>query len=131
MFNLQIVLGNLGSDPEMRYTPQGKAVTTFSVASNRSYTKADGQKIKETEWFNCQAWGTDAENCNKYLKKGSLVLVTGRTKTEGWTGTDGQKHSKRIVVVDQVVFVNTRNGEVEQTSLTSPEPAQPENEIPF
>jgi len=75
MFNLQIVLGNLGSDPELRYTPQGKAVTTFSVASNRSYTKADGQKVKETEWFYCQAWGADAENCNKYVRHLTLTDI--------------------------------------------------------
>lgn len=131
MFNLQIILGNLGGEPEMRYTPQGKAVTTFSVASNRSYTKADGQKVKETEWFNCETWGPQAETCNKYLKKGSTVLITGRTKTESWVGTDQQKHSKKIVVVDHVVFVNTRNGQMEQTELTTAEPAQPEGELPF
>lgn len=84
---------------------------------------SEGGKWKRTETY--------LASYLPYLKKGSLVLVTGRAKTEGWTGTDGQKHSKRIVVVDQVVFVNTRNGEAEQTSLTSPEPAQPENELPF
>ena len=137
MFNLQIILGHLGSDPEMRYTPQGMPVTSISVASNFSYSRTDGQKVKETEWFTIQAWNKLAEVCNEWLKKGALVLVLGRTKTQNWTGEDGQKHSKKVVVADKLVFVDLKNG-AEQTDLgadagaASDGPAgQPEAEAPF
>lgn len=136
MFNQQIVLGRLGSEPEMRYTPQGTPVTTVSVAANYSFTKADGQKSKETEWFNVQAWGKLAEVCNQWLKKGSLVLVLGRTRTQTWTGEEGQKHSRRLLVADRVIFVDLKNGAAEQTDLGAAaneagEPARDEPGIPF
>jgi single-strand DNA-binding protein len=131
MFNLQIILGNLGCEPEMRYTPQGKAVTTFSVASHFCFTRADGQAVKETEWFNVQTWSKQAEICHQYLKKGSTVLVLGRTKTESWTGEDQQKRSRKIVVADRVVFVNTRNGQAEQTDLSAAAPGESAGDAPF
>jgi single-strand DNA-binding protein len=136
MLNMQLILGRLGGDPEMRYTPQGTAVTTFSVAANHAYTKADGQKVKETEWFSVQTWTKLAEVCNQYLKKGSLVFVIGRTKTQNWNDEQGQKRTKKIVVADKVVFVDTRTEAAEQTDLgaaagPSSEPAAPEEDIPF
>jgi single-strand DNA-binding protein len=132
MFNLQIVLGHLGGDPEMRYTPQGTAVTTFSVAANHSFNKSDGQKTKETEWFNVQAWNKLAEVCSEWLKKGSLVLVLGRTKTQAWNGEDGQKRSRKVVVADRVVFVDLKNGTAEQSDLGAEVEAVPvEDSIPF
>jgi single-strand DNA-binding protein len=136
MLNIQFILGHLGGDPEMRYTPQGTPVTTLSVASNYAYTKSDGQKVKETEWFSVQTWSKLAEVSNQYLKKGSLVFVIGRTKTQNWTGEDGQKHNKKIVVADKVVFVDTKNDAAEQTDLGAPagpssEPAAPGEDIPF
>ena len=69
-FHTIIVVGNLGKDPEMRYTPAGQAVTSFNVASSRQYTNQEGQQIKETVWFRVSAWGKLAETCNNYLKKG-------------------------------------------------------------
>ena len=136
MFNLQIVLGHLGNDPNMRYTPQGTPVTTLSMASNYSFTKSDGQKVKETEWFSVQVWDKTALVCNQWLKKGSLVLVLGRTKTQRWNGEDGQKHCRKVVVADKVVFVDLKNGVAEQTDLgattgASGEPGQDESNIPF
>jgi len=136
MLNIQFVLGHLGSDPEMRYTPQGKPVTTFSVAANYSYTKPDGQKTKETEWFNIQAWNKLAETCNQWLKKGALVFVFGRTKTQNWTGEDGQKHSRKVVIADRVVFVDLKNGTAEQSNLgeangATGDIAGDESDIPF
>jgi len=76
--NTIIVIGNLGRDPEMRYTPNGQAVTSFSVASSRKYTTAAGEQREETEWFNCSAFGKLAETCNQYLTKGQQVYVEGR-----------------------------------------------------
>lgn len=78
--NMIVVQGRLGKNPEMRYTPAGKAVTTFSVATDRTYSGADGVQVKETTWFRAEAWGKLAESCNKYLVKGNLVTVIGRMK---------------------------------------------------
>jgi single-strand DNA-binding protein len=85
------LLGNLGGDPEMRYTPAGKAFTSFSVACGRTYTTADGERREETEWFRITAWGRLAEVCSEYLHKGSRVYVEGRLASRTWEGADGQK----------------------------------------
>ena len=77
-FQTILIAGHLGRDPEMRYTPAGQAVTNFNLAANRQYTDSGGQVVKETTWFRVSAWGKTAENCNQYLRKGSLVLVEGR-----------------------------------------------------
>jgi single-strand DNA-binding protein len=80
MSNVQklTLIGNLGGDPEMRYTPNGQAVTNFSLATNRTYYAGDGEKRTETTWFRISAWGKQAENANKYLGKGDLVYIEGR-----------------------------------------------------
>jgi single-strand DNA-binding protein len=105
------VQGNLGRDPEMRYTPKGQAVCNFSVAENRQYTGADVQVVKETTWFNVSAWGKTAENCNQYLKKGQSVTVWGRLTadpaTHGpriWTGQDGTNRASFEVSAAEVIF---------------------------
>jgi single-strand DNA-binding protein len=77
-FHTIIIVGNLGRDPEMRYTPSGQAVTNLSVAVDESYTNNNGERIKKTAWFKVATWGKQAENCNQYLKKGRKVLVEGR-----------------------------------------------------
>src|SRR4030042_228244 len=96
MFHPLIIGGNVGRDPEMRYTPSGQAVTSFSVASNRRYTSSNGEQVNETIWFRISAWGKQAEICNQYVKKGMKVLVEGRlTADQGtggpriWSGNDG------------------------------------------
>ncbi len=86
MYHTIIIVGNLGKDPEMRYTPSGQAVTSFSVASNRKYTSSNGEQVNETIWFRISAWGKQAEICNQYLKKGSKVLVEGRLTPDKNTG---------------------------------------------
>ena len=88
--NKIIVIGNVGRDPEMRYTPSGQGVTSFSVASNRRYRTADGEQREETMWFNVNAWGRMAEICNQYLTKGRQVYVEGRLTTRIFQGNDGQ-----------------------------------------
>ncbi len=80
MFHTIIIVGNLGKDPEMRYTPSGQAVTSFSVATSRKYTSSNGEQVNETIWFRVSAWGKQAEVCNQYLKKGSKVLVEGDSR---------------------------------------------------
>jgi single-strand DNA-binding protein len=85
-FHTTIIVGNLGRDPEMRYTPSGQAVTSFSVAVSEQYTDGSGEKKKRTTWFRVSAWGKQAEVCNQYLKKGSKVLVEGRLTADPATG---------------------------------------------
>ncbi len=86
MYHTIIIAGNLGRDPEMRYTPSGQAVTNFNVATNRQYTASDGTQVKETIWFRISTWGKTAEVCNQYLRKGSKVLVEGRLNADPQTG---------------------------------------------
>jgi single-strand DNA-binding protein len=86
MYHTIIIVGNLGRDPEMRYTPSGQAVTNLSVATNRKYTGSDGQQVKETTWFRVSVWGKQAETVSQYLKKGSSVLVEGRLVPDPATG---------------------------------------------
>jgi len=86
MYQQITVVGYLGRDPEMRFTPSGQAVTSFSVATSRSYTTNAGQKVDETTWFRVSVWGAQAESCNQYLSKGSAVLVVGRIRPDPQTG---------------------------------------------
>src|SRR6187401_2224788 len=89
--NKVMLIGHLGKDPEMRYTANGSAVTTFSLAVNRSYA-SDGERSEETEWFNIVAWSKLAEQLSQHLLKGQKVFVEGRFSTRSWDGQDGQKH---------------------------------------
>lgn len=115
------IIGNLGNDPEMRYTPAGHAVTNFSVASNRSYTKSDGTKEKETTWFKIATWGKRAEVCNQYLKKGSLVYIEGRVKASAFEGSEGPRASLEVTT-ENIIFLSTnRDGEVVQEEVAETE----------
>ena len=91
MLNKAMVIGHLGADPEMRYTANGNAVTTFNVASSRQFSGPDGERREETEWFRVVTWNRLAETCSQYLTKGRLVYVEGRLQTRSWEGQDGQK----------------------------------------
>ena len=86
MFHTIIVVGHLGRDPEMRYTPAGKSVTNFSLAASRKYKASDGELVDETVWFRVSVWGAQAEACNTYLKKGRAVLVEGHLVADSATG---------------------------------------------
>ena len=115
MYHTIILVGNLGRDPEMRYTPSGQAVTNFSVATNRQYTGSDGQVVKETIWFRVSTWGKNAENCNQFLKRGSKVLVEGRLVPDAGTGgpriwnrQDGTPSASFEVSAQTVRFLSTR-----------------------
>ena len=109
--NKILVIGNVGSDPEMRYTPSGAAVTTFSLATNRVYTTSDGERREETEWFRVSAWGRLAEQCNNYVTKGRKVYAEGRLKSGTWTGSDGQPRVSLEINADRVLFLD-RAGDV-------------------
>jgi single-strand DNA-binding protein len=109
--NKILVIGNVGNDPEMRYTPSGAAVTTFSLATNRVYTTSDGERREETEWFRVSAWGRLAEQCNNYVTKGRKVYAEGRLKSDTWTGNDGQPRVSLEINADRVIFLD-RAGDV-------------------
>ena len=104
--NKVIIIGNIGEQPEMRFTPRGKPVTSFRVATNRVYTTAGGERKQETEWFNVVAWNRLAEQCNQFLSKGRLVYVEGSLHTHTWQGQDGQKRYRAEVVANRVIFLD-------------------------
>ena len=106
MFNKITIIGNLGTDPEMRYMPSGDAVTSFSVATNRRYRTRDGETRDDTEWFGVNAWGRLAETTNQYLQKGRLVYVEGSLSSRSWVGQDGQTRFSNEVRAQEVKFLS-------------------------
>jgi len=137
MYQKIIIVGNLGGDPEMRYTPGGQAVTNFSVASNRKYTSSDGQRVDETTWFRVSVWGRQAETSNQFLRRGSKVLVEGRLKPDPATGNprtytrqDGTVGASFEITANWVQFLSTRaEDDAFQPGGTTPPEA--EDDIPF
>jgi single-strand DNA-binding protein len=127
--NRVMIIGNVGTDPEMRFTPNGNPVTSFSVATNRTYNTSDGGKKEETEWFSVVAWNKLAETCNQFLGKGRRVYVEGRLRTRSWEGQDGQKHYRTEVIANQVLFLD-REVALRTPSEAMPEEGQPEEIIP-
>jgi single-strand DNA-binding protein len=118
--------GRLGADPEMRYTPQGHAVTTFRVASNRSWRTTEGESHEETEWFRVVAWNKLAEICNQWLLKGSRVYVEGRMQTRQWQDQEGQTRSLSEVIANDIIILDTRRDSASQNAgESSAPPAEP------
>jgi single-strand DNA-binding protein len=109
MLNKCMIIGNLGADPEMRYTANGSAVTNFNVATSRSYSNNQGERVEETEWFSVVTWNRLAETCAQYLAKGRQVYVEGRMQTRSWDGQDGQKRYKTELIAETVKFLGNRN----------------------
>ena len=107
--NKCMIIGNLGADPEMRYTANGSAVTNFNVATSRQYTTGDGERREETEWFSVVTWNRLAETCSQYLAKGRQVYVEGRMQTRSWEGQDGQRRYKTELIADTVKFLGRRD----------------------
>ena|SRR6266542_3668433 len=106
--NKVMIIGNLGRDPEMRYTPSGQPVTQFTVAVNRNYKNQAGEWQEETEWFRIVAWGPLAERTAEYLRKGRKVYVEGRLQTRQWEGQDGQKRYTTELVANTVTPLDPR-----------------------
>jgi single-strand DNA-binding protein len=139
MFQKLILVGRLGRDPEMRYTPTGQAVTSFSVATDRQYTDQSGKPVKETVWFRVTAWGKLAETCNNYLQKGKLVLIEGRLTVDAksggprvWTGQDGQPRASYEVTAQTVKFLSARTeGSGGEGGMEEDVDAGPAEDIPF
>ena len=103
-----MIIGNLGADPEMRYTANGSAVTEFRVASNRRFTTREGESRDETEWFRVVTWNRLAEICSQYLSKGRQVYVEGRLRTRSWEGQDGVTRYTTEVIAEEVKFLGGR-----------------------
>jgi len=124
--NKIMLIGNVGSDPEMRYTPNGKAVTSFRMATNRRYTTPSGESREETEWFRVSVWGKQAESCNQFLSKGKRVYVEGRLRSQNWEGQDGQMRTSLEVSANRVIFLDR----AASTSLPEEGGLEPED-LPF
>jgi single-strand DNA-binding protein len=123
------IIGHLGREPEMRYTPSGKPVTTFTVAVSRSWSTADGERHSETEWFNVVAFGSLAEICKQYLTKGKQVYVEGRLQTRRWDDKEGTKHSSVEVVANEMMMLGDRRDQNNQNQ-TSAESGHQEHDAP-
>ena len=131
--NKVMIIGNLGRDPEMRYTPSGRPVTTFSVAVSRSWKSSDGEHRSETEWFKVVAWGRLGEICKEYLHKGQQVYIEGRLKTREWTDKEEQQHHSVELVARKMEMLGNRH-EKSSEKDNSAENAPPdidEDEFPF
>ena len=106
--NKVMIIGNLGTDPEMRFTPNGNPVTSFSIATNRTYTTSEGERRQETEWFTVVTWNKLAETCNQFLTKGQQAYVEGRLRTHSWEGQDGQRRFRVEIIANRVLFLDKR-----------------------
>ena len=109
--NKVMIIGHVGRDPEMRYTPSGRPVTSFSVATSRSWTSAEGDRREETEWFNVVAWGNLAEICKAHINKGQQVYVEGRLQTRGWEDESGKKHFRTELVANEMILLGDRRSQ--------------------
>jgi single-strand DNA-binding protein len=107
--NKILLIGNLGADPEVRYTPAGKPITSFRMATNRRY-KVEGEVREETEWFSIVAFGRMAEICSEFLKKGKSVFVEGRMQTRSWVDAEGEKHFRSQVILEGMRMIGGPNG---------------------
>jgi len=115
--NKVMIIGYLGRDPEMRYTPSGRPVTSFSVATSRTWTSAEGERREETEWFNVVAWGTLAEICKTHLSKNQQVYVEGRLQTRGWEDETGKKHFRTELVANEMILLGERRRDQHQDDM--------------
>lgn len=114
--NKVMIIGHLGRDPEMRFTPTGKSVSSFSVACNRSWKSKDGERKTETDWFNVVAWGDLAEISKQYLSKGSLVYVEGRLQIRDWTDSKGDRQKSVEIIAREILMLDSKNQSIEKDS---------------
>jgi len=118
--NKVMIIGNVGTEPEMRYTANGNPVTTFRIATSRNYTTPEGERKEETEWFSVVTWSRLAENCSQFLQKGRRAYVEGRLRTRSWDGPDGQRRFRTEVIANSVLFLDR----AQAAALPEEEPVQ-------
>lgn len=111
--NKVILIGVVGRDPEMRFTPNGRPVTSFSVSTSRTWVSANGERREETEWFNIVVWGQLAEICKQHLVKNQQVYLEGRLQTRGWEDEQGKKHFRTEVVANEMIMLGDRRSQGE------------------
>ena len=139
--NKIMFMGNITRDPELKYLPNGTAVTTFTVASNRVYTPQGGEKKEEVTFMRIVVWGKSAESCGEYLHKGSSVFVEGRIQNRSWEGTDGEKKYAVEIVANNVQFLGGKKDGSDATTREANQgeakedidipPNAPQDEVPF
>jgi len=130
--NKVILIGRLGGDPELRYTPTGRAVANFRMATDEVWRDRDGNLQQRTEWHNIVMWDRQAEICGEYLRKGSLVYVEGRLQTREWEGQDGVRRRTTEIIGQRMQILSRREVEVPEEEAFPPEeiPTE-EDELPF
>ncbi|KPL83289.1 single-stranded DNA-binding protein [Thermanaerothrix daxensis] len=116
--NKVMLIGHLGRDPEMRYTPSGRPVTTFTIATTRTWNTSNGERHTETEWFNVVTWGNLAEICKQYLSKGQQVYVEGRLQTRRWEDSEGNKHTSVEIVANEMMILGERREPLSNNHFT-------------
>ncbi len=131
MFQRIVIVGNLGSDPEMRFTPSGVPVTSFSVAVNRRWTDSNGEQREKTTWFRVTAWRKLAELCNQYLSKGRLVLVEGEIDASAWLDNQGNPRATLELRAHNVRFLGGRSDRGEATSAIESGDDFLNDDVPF
>jgi len=133
--NKVMLIGNVGKDPEMRYTANGNAVTSFSLAVNRTLQGADGERREETDWFDIVTWNKLAELCSQFLQKGRQAYVEGRLHTRSWEGQDGQRRYRTEVIAQTVLFLGSAQGGGGHRMIDSDDQGQPAgvdpDDLPF
>lgn len=129
--NKVMIIGNVGRNPEMRYTPSGKPVTTFSVATNRYWTSSEGKRREETEWFNVVAWNQLAEVSHQHLVKGQQVYVEGRLQTRRWRDSEGASRTSIEIIANEVIQLGSRRNTDDQEEYNEIEEYDLDNDSPF
>jgi len=120
--NKVILIGNLGRDPELRYTQNGQPVANFSLATSENWTdKSSGEKVEKTEWHRVVVWGRTAEHCSQYLAKGRTVYIEGRLQTRDWEDKEGQKRSTTEINAQTVQFLGGPRGQATSDSDPAPD----------
>jgi single-strand DNA-binding protein len=126
--NKVMIIGNLGQDPEGQYTPSGKLVVKFTVATNESFTNNAGERVDRTEWHNVEAWGRLAEICQQYLTKGQKVYIEGQIRTDNWEGDDGIRRYFTKINARELIMLGNSNGNGQPRQEQA---QQPQEEIPW
>ncbi len=132
--NKVILLGNLGRDPELKYTPSGSAVANFTIATNETWKDKEGQKQEHTEWHRVVVWGKLAEICGEYLHKGRQVYIEGSIRTRTYKDRDGNEKSVTEVKADNMVMIGKGDGGPAKSGdrgATEKEPEYSDEDIPF
>ncbi|RKY65186.1 MAG: single-stranded DNA-binding protein [Candidatus Latescibacterota bacterium] len=129
--NKAILVGNLGADPELRYTPSGRPVATFRIATTDVWTDANGERQERTEWHRIVAWDRLAEICGEYLRKGSKVYIEGRIQTRTWEDQNGVQRYTTEIVARDMRMLDTKPSVPEEPAVEEPPPIEEEEDLPF